>query len=396
MPSHVLIAEDSGSQRAILAALCQQLPDVEVHEAPDGRWALQRARQLPQLDLVVTDLNMPGMDGIELIEQLSRLVQIPTLLLLSGHVPELLAGCMRAAEELGFPAIAYLAKPIDVDVFQSEVQRLLLAAKRPPNPERAIPLAEIFSGLAQNQFCAFFQPIYSQTEQRAVQIEALARWQHPAYGIIGPGSFIDRLEHEGFIVLLTRRIVQTSLDLLARDPCAQDLRLSINLSRSLLEDADFFDWLVGEVASRGLSPQRIVLEITETMAFSDMGHTLVTLLRLRMRGFELSLDDFGTGHTNLEQLKELPLTELKLDRSLIRGIHHSPRSQSILDGIIRIGRELSLRMVAEGLDNSHDLAYLQGRYPDLELQGFLLSVPVSAGELSQHLGLGEQDSSAQA
>lgn len=396
MPSHVLIAEDSGSQRAILAALCQQLPDVEVHEAPDGRWALQRARQLPQLDLVVTDLNMPGMDGIELIQQLSRLVQIPTLLLLSGHVPELLAGCMRAAEELGFPAIAYLAKPIDVDVFQSEVQRLLLAAKRPPNPERAIPLAEIFSGLAQNQFCAFFQPIYSQTEHRAVQIEALARWQHPAYGIIGPGSFIDRLEHEGFIVLLTRRIVQTSLDLLARDPCAQDLRLSINLSRSLLEDADFFDWLVGEVASRGLSPQRIVLEITETMAFSDLGHTLVTLLRLRMRGFELSLDDFGTGHTNLEQLKELPLTELKLDRSLIRGIHHSPRSQSILDGIIRIGRELSLRMVAEGLDNSHDLAYLQGRYPDLELQGFLLSVPVSAGELSQHLGLDEQDSSAQA
>ena len=394
MPSHILIAEDSSSQRSMLTALCQQLPDVEVHEASDGRWALQAARQMAQVDLVITDLNMPGMDGIELIEQLSRLVQMPTLLLLSGHVPELLSGCMRAAEELGFPAIAYLAKPIDVDVFQAEVQRLLLAARRPASPERAIPLAEIFSGLAQNQFCAFFQPIYSQTEQRAVQVEALARWQHPTYGVIGPGSFINRLEHEGFIVLLTRRIVQTSLDLLARDPCASDLRLSINLSRSLLEDADFFDWLVREVESRGLQPNRIVLEITETMAFSDLGHTLVTLLRLRMRGFELSLDDFGTGHTNLEQLKELPLTELKLDRSLIRGIHHAPRSQSILDGIIRIGRELKLRMVAEGLDNRHDLAYLQHRYPDLELQGFLLSVPVAADELSRHLGM--DDNSAQA
>ncbi|WP_174875433.1 EAL domain-containing response regulator [Vogesella oryzae] len=396
MPSHVLLAEDSSSQRAILVALCQQLPDVEVHEAPDGRWALLQARQMPQLDLVITDLNMPGMDGIELVEQLARLVQVPALLLLSGHVPELLAGCMRAAEELGFPAISYLAKPIEVEAFQSEVRRLLLAAKRPLSPERTIPLAEIFSGLAQNQFCAFFQPIFDQHTQQAVQIEALARWQHPAYGIIGPGSFIDRLEHEGFIVLLTRRIVQTSLDLLARDPCAKDLRLSINLSRGLLEDAEFFDWLVSEVASRGLSPQRIVLEITETMAFSDLGHTLVTLLRLRMRGFELSLDDFGTGHTNLEQLKELPLTELKLDRSLIRGIHQSPRSQSILDGIIRIGRELSLRIVAEGLDNSHDLAYLQGRYPDLELQGFLLSMPVSAGELAQHLHLDDDGNSKQA
>jgi EAL domain-containing protein (putative c-di-GMP-specific phosphodiesterase class I) len=161
--------------------------------------------------------------------------------------------------------------------------------------------------------------------------------------------------------------------------------LSINLSRGLLDDTEFFDWLIGEVSARRIPPQRIVLEITETMAFSNLGNTLAALLRLRMRGFELSLDDFGAGHTNLEQLKDLPITELKLDRILIKGIHHTHRMQSIVDGIIHIGRQLQLRMVAEGIDNSQDLAYLQARYPELDLQGFYLGKPVTAGDLASHL-----------
>ncbi len=386
MPCHILIAEDSTSQREALAALCRTLPDVEVHEASDGRWAAQLARQLEQLDLVITDINMPGMDGIELMQQLSRHVHLPSLLLLSGHVPELLSNCMRAAEELGFANIAYLAKPIEIDTLLQEVQQLLLRRQSPGVDEQAIPLSEIFTGLAHNQFCAHFQPIYNQRQHRAVQVEALARWQHPAYGLLGPASFIDRLEHEGFIVLLTRRIVQTSLDLLTRNPWAQDLRLSINLSRGLLDDADFFDWLIKEVEERRIPPRQIVLEITETMAFSNLGNTLAALLRLRLRGFELSLDDFGAGHTNLEQLKDLPITELKLDRTLIKSIHQAHRTQSILDGIIQIGQQLKLRMVAEGIDNPHDLAYLQGRYPELELQGFYLGRPVASSELSSHLG----------
>ncbi|MFN4236080.1 MAG: EAL domain-containing protein [Vogesella sp.] len=385
MACHILIAEDSTSQREALAALCRTLPDVEVHEASDGRWAEQLARKLGQLDLVITDINMPGMDGIELIQALSRHVQLPSLLLLSGHVPELLANCMRAAEELGFANIAYLAKPVGVEDFLQQVQQLLHNRQSNLAAEQAIPLTEIFSGLAQNQFCAYFQPIYNQRDRRALQVEALARWQHPAYGLLGPSSFINRLEHEGFIVLLTRRIVQTSLDLLSRNAWAHDLRLSINLSRGLLDDSEFFEWLIKEVEERQIAANQIVLEITETMAFQNLGNTLAALLRLRMRGFELSLDDFGAGHTNLEQLKDLPITELKLDRTLIKSIHQAHRTQSILDGIIQIGRQLKLRMVAEGIDNPHDLAYLQGRYPDLELQGFYLARPVTSADLATHL-----------
>ena len=394
MPHHILIAEDSISQRQVLAFICRALPDVVVHEASDGIWAAQLARQLPQLDLVITDLNMPGMDGLALMKELSHHIHLPALLLLSGHVPELLANCSHAAEALGFSNIAYLAKPVNADQLSSEVIRMLSKAETKPSTEHAISLRDIFSGLAQNQFVAYFQPIFSQSEQKAVQIEALARWQHPEHGMLGPYSFIDRLEHEGGILMLTRRIVQTSLDMLSRNEWAKDLRLSINLSRGLLEDVEFFDWLIKEVETRGIPTKQIVLEITETMAFCDLGNTLTALLRMRMRGFELSLDDFGTGHTNLEQLKNLPITELKLDRSLIKGIHQDVRSQSILDGIVQIGCELRLRMVAEGIDNLHDLNYLQGRYPDLDLQGFYLSRPQPIANLPDNLCITSKKSSA--
>lgn len=385
---HILLADDSPSQLAVLAEICRQLPEANVHEASDGSWALRLSRELPQLDLVITDLNMPGMDGVEFIQHLSRHTHLPPLLLISADVPELLSNCVRAAEALGFPVVGHLEKPVQPDVFLTLIQQLVLQHKayllHLPN-KRSMSLAEIIQGLAHNQFCAYYQPIYRQEDGHADQVEALARWRHPTKGILPPSCFIDRLENEGHIILLTRRMVQTSLDLLARTNIDPDLKVSLNLSRSLLQDAGFFDWLVDQVALRKLSPARVVLEITETMAFADMGHTLATLVRLRMRGFELSMDDFGTGHTNLEQIKDLPLSELKFDRSLIKDIYQSPRSQAIVDGMARIARELSMRMVAEGLDNEQDYDFIHRHHPDVHLQGFLFCRPVAANVLSQFL-----------
>jgi len=385
IPRQILLAEDSSSQRSLLKALCLQIPNTVVHEAADGSWAFQLSRKIPKLDLVITDLNMPGMDGIELVEQLSRQPHIPSLLLISGHSPELLSNSVRAAQELGFTGIGHLAKPIDDDLFLTEITRLLDVQQDIGDSKSSLPLIDIITGLAHNQFCAFYQPIYDLRQGRAVQIEALARWRHPQQGILGPNQFIGMLEHEGFISLLTNRIVQTSLDMLIREPNMQQLRLSINLSRRLLDDREFLDWLVEQVTSRGLAFDRIVLEITETMAFTNFGHTLATLLRLRMRGFELSLDDFGTGLTTLEHIKNLPLTELKFDRILIKDIHRDARSQSIISGMANIARELGLRMVAEGIDNTEDLDYLCAQHPDIELQGFLLCRPVPADELGKHI-----------
>lgn len=384
---HILLAEDSPSQRAVLAEYCSQLPNAALHEASDGSWALRLCRELPILDLVITDLNMPGMDGVEFLQHLSRHTTIPPLLLISSDVSELLENTVRVAEQLGFTAVACMKKPVDPDQFLATIHQLLARQKiqhlHPPS-SKSMPLADIIIGLAKNQFCANFQPIFRLEDGQITQIEALARWQHPEKGLLLPGTFIDRLEHEGHIVLLTRLMTEKSLDLLTQLP-DPELKVSLNLSRGLLQDAGFFDWLVDQPKKYGLEPSRIVLEITETMAFADPGHTLATLVRLRMRGFELSMDDFGTGHTNLEQIKDVPLTEIKFDRSLIKGIHKNTRSQAIVEGMARIARELSLRMVAEGLDNEQDYTFIQQRIPDAHLQGFLLARPVNADALAHIL-----------
>ncbi|WP_047250355.1 EAL domain-containing protein [Chromobacterium subtsugae] len=396
MPRQILIAEDSPGQLQLLAELCRKLPDTEVFEASDGRWAMQTAQRHPQLDLVVTDLNMPGMDGIELVQALSHRIHLPALMFLSGDVPELLAGCSRAAEALGFSQIDSCAKPIDPDRLLARVHRLLQGCRPPSRPDIAIALTEIMTGLAHNQFCAFYQPIFNQQNHRAGQMEALARWRHPLHGLLGPQHFIDRLEHDGTIMLLTRRMAQTSLDLLSLNSWTGGMRVSINLSRSLLHDREFFDWLQQEVELRRIAPGQVVLEITETLAFNNLGNTLASLLRMRMRGFELSLDDYGAGNTTLEHVRDLPLTELKLDRSLILDIHRDRRSQGILASTVEMGRRLGLRMVAEGIDNPQDFAYLRQHYPDLEMQGFYLSRPMSAAELPLHLSWSPDGDSASA
>jgi len=385
----ILIAEDNPSQVSVLKLFCEQLDNVLVRIAYDGVQACDISNETTALDLAIVDLHMPNMDGIQLVEKLARRPQLPALILISGNYSDLLSTSKQAAQELGFTRIGQLTKPIDKDELKLEIANLLDVSASNFVVDSNLPLIDIVTGLARNQFCAYYQAIYDLTSKKAVQIEALARWIHPQHGVIPPGSFIATLEHEGMISLLTRRIVQTSLDLLIGLADAGDLKVSINLSRKLLVDDEFIEWLIDQVQLRRIAFSRIVLEITETMAFSNAGHTLAALIRLRMRGFELSLDDFGTGHTTLEHIKNLPITELKFDRSIVKDIHKNNRSQNIISGMAKIADGLGFRMVAEGIDNSQDLNYLRKHHHNINLQGFLLCKPVPASALEGRLALSE-------
>ncbi|WP_373975155.1 EAL domain-containing protein [Chitinibacter sp. SCUT-21] len=387
----ILIVDDSQVQRGLIKAMCHQLPNIETLEASDGRWASRLLQMQNDIDLVITDLNMPGMDGIELLQQLARDATPPAVLLISGYKPELLEGCVLAAVQLGISRVAQMAKPLNPEKMQATIHSLLDEQPDEGSTTQALPLIEIINGLAHNQFCAHYQPIWRIGDRKLMQCEALARWQHPQRGLLGPAFFIDRLEHDGYISLLTRRIAQTSMDLLRQLAPKDTLHVSLNLARPQLNDAELLDRIEHELRLRRLSPAQVKLEITETTAFTDRGNTLATLLRLRMRGFALSLDDFGTGHTSLEDLKDLPFTELKLDRSLIHHIHRNPRCQSIVDGIVQIGEHLGMQLVAEGIEDEADMHYLE-RYPQLLAQGFLLSKPMSGTDLLELLSKMQRNS----
>ncbi|NWK79905.1 EAL domain-containing protein [Aquitalea sp. LB_tupeE] len=382
--ARILIAEDNNSQLLLLKAFFDGFEGVDVKLARNGTQAVAFSNQMASIDLAIIDLHIPKMDGIQILERLARRSQLPAVIIISGNYSDLLSAGKRAANELGLLRVACLPKPICPDKLKAEMQSLL-QHNRLPVMEGNMPLIEIVNGLARNQFCAYYQPIYDMRSGQAVQVEALARWLHPQMGVINPAAFISTLEHECMLSLLTRRIVQTSLDMLLAQGSHSNLKVSINLSQELLLDNEFTDWLIGEVELRKIRFSRVVLEITEKLGLSDSGYTLSAIIRLRMRGFGISLDDFGVGSTTLEHIKDLPITELKFDKSIIQGICHDYRCQSIVSGMTSIASSLGIEMVAEGVDNIHDLQYLKSKHPAIRMQGFYLCKPSPADVLTEKL-----------
>ncbi|WP_137009950.1 EAL domain-containing response regulator [Aquitalea aquatilis] len=381
----ILIIEDSKSQRMLLKSYCEQYGNILVLDAADGYQGWCISNQKETLDLIIVDLNLPKMDGIQLIEKFARRPQIPAIIIISEKYSDLLLSSSYAAQELGFHKVAILEKPINKNELHHTIKSLLDTFQITPNSEHNFPLIDIVSGLAKNQFTAHYQPIYNSISGAIQQLEALARWNHPSAGLVTPNQFITTLEYEGLITLLTHKIVQTSLDMLLRNEKLSKMKISINLSRKLLVDDEFIEWLIYQVNLRKIDYNQIVLEITETMAFSNSGHSLATLLRLRMKGFEISLDDFGTGHTNLEHIKNLPISELKIDRSIIKNIHKNKRSQHITSGMKNIAADLGIKMVAEGIDNAEDLKFICNNYNDINLQGYFLCKPIHSEMITENI-----------
>ena len=384
--ARILIAEDNNSQLLLLKAFFDGFEGVDVKLARNGTQAVAFSNQMASIDLAIIDLHIPKMDGIQILERLARRSQLPAVIIISGNYSDLLSAGKRAANELGLLRVACLPKPISSDKLMAEMESLL-QRKISPVVDGNMPLIEIVNGLAKSQFCAYYQPIYDMTTGKAIQVEALARWIHPHIGMISPAAFISTLEHEGMMSLLTRRIVQTSLDMLVGLGGRSALKVSINLSQDLLLDNEFTDWLIEQVELRKIKFSRIVLEITEKLGLSDSGYTLSAIIRLRMRGFGISLDDFGVGSTTLEHIKDLPITELKFDKSIIQGICHDYRCQSIVSGMASISSSLGFEMVAEGVDNIHDLQYLKNKHPAIRMQGFYLCKPTPAAALLEKLCL---------
>lgn len=391
--ANILIAEDNTSQLLLLKTFFDDFDGVDVKLARNGSQAVAFSNQMASIDLAIIDLHIPKMDGIQIIERLARRSQLPAVIIISGNYSDLLSAGKRAANELGLLRVSCLSKPISQDKLKAEMESLL-QRKMSPAVDGNMPLIEIVNGLARNQFCSYYQPIYDMATGEAVQLEALARWNHPQLGIINPSAFISTLEHEGMMSLLTRRIVQTSLDMLAGLGSRSTLKVSINLSQDLLLDNEFTDWLIAQVELRKIKFSRVVLEITEKLGLSDSGYTLSAIIRLRMRGFGISLDDFGVGSTTLEHIKDLPITELKFDKSIIQGICQDYRCQSIVSGMASISSNLGFEMVAEGVDNINDLLYLKSKHPDIKMQGFFLCKPLPVTQFMENLSLAEAKLSA--
>jgi EAL domain-containing protein (putative c-di-GMP-specific phosphodiesterase class I)/FixJ family two-component response regulator len=369
--------------------MCELVADVGEDLGFDAQWCDNfedfACRFSIDLRGIFLDLAMPGMDGIEIIRFLGDNNSAAHLVLMSGHDVHVLDAARRLAEGRGLKVAGVLHKPFELSAL-SALYGVLAAAADPVRPttaeasnSRYIPsVADLAAALAFDQIVPYFQPKYSVADRTIQGAEVLARWIDPERGVIGPDLFIPLAEKEGLIDRLTHSIIDQALDQCRvwRDQGCHP-HVAINLSPLALRNLDLPEVLLRKVTSRGLFPDTITLEITETALMSDYNASLDVLTRLRMRRFGLSIDDFGTGYSSLKQLQHGPFTELKVDQSFVAKAMAEEGSLAIVESSVQLGHRLGMKVVAEGVETEEQFEMIK-RLGCEEAQGYLLGRPCAA------------------
>ncbi|MGH8259957.1 MAG: EAL domain-containing response regulator [Steroidobacteraceae bacterium] len=389
----VLIVDDSAVQRSFAAALCRELGISRVHEASNGQEALALLDALqPPPQLLVVDLEMPTMDGLELLGHLRGRGLEASVIVASSRERALLHSVQDLGFALGLRILGTVQKPLALDTLGALLRQGtgstgdfdLRAHARPVDPEA------LRAAIEQGEIIVHYHPQVEIDSGYVRGLEALARWRHPTLGLIMPDRFIPIAEQHGLIHALTLQVLNQSM-LQASMWKAQglDLSVSINLSPLLLDRADLVEQISGLQQCHGVPAERIVLEVTETSLMRELAVALGVLTRLRLRGFGLSLDDYGTGFSSLQQLARIPFTELKIDRSFVHGAHERESLKVILHSALELARNLGIETVAEGVETLNDWRLLQ-QYGCTLAQGWLLAKPMPGeqfeGWLKAHLG----------
>ena len=248
---------------------------------------------------------------------------------------------------------------------------------------------DLREALETDSFRLHYQPLVDLRTQRVTTCEALLRWPHPRRGMISPAEFIPVAEDLGLIVELGARVLRTA--------CAEcsawpgNTRVSVNLSPVQFQHSDLVEVIRGALIDAGLPPERLEIEITETVLLQNTKLVLATLKRIRDMGVSIVLDDFGTGYSSLSYLHDFPLQKIKLDRSFLADVLDNERSFILLDGIGELSKNLGLAVVVEGVETEAQLALVMRLGHVDEVQGYLLSPPVSHREIRNLLALSDED-----
>jgi diguanylate cyclase (GGDEF)-like protein len=253
------------------------------------------------------------------------------------------------------------------------------------SPRRLAMVADLREAIQRRDLVVVFQPKLETATGVVVGAEALARWHHPVHGFVPPDEFIPLAEHSGLIRPLTLHVLEVSLRRCASwRRMGHDMHVAVNLSPNSLQESDLPDIVARLLGQAGVPASALTLEITESSIMADPTGAMVILDRLHALGVKLAIDDFGTGYSSLGRLRELPIHEMKIDRSFVQRIAVDHRDRAVVRSAVQLGHALDLMVVAEGVEDEHTLLHLRQEGCNL-VQGFYISKPLPADEFADWL-----------
>lgn len=382
--ANVMMVEDDPATLSALRCALKKNGAANIQCQPNALRALtQLIGGESAVDLILCDLRMPHMDGVEFFRSLAEIGYQGGLILVSGEDGRVIDMMTKLARVQKLNLLGSLEKPVKAPALDALIERW---SKPAPVAEtsvaKPVSAAEIKQAIANQELVNFYQPQVAVATGAVIGVESLVRWRRGGEGIVGPGRFIGVAESQGLIEEVTRYVLREALTQ-SRVWQDQGLKLfvSVNVTMDDLAQLDFPEFLAFEAGRAGVAPPTVVLEVTERRLMMDPMAVFDVLTRLRLKGFRLSIDDFGTGHSSLAQLRDIAFDELKVDLSFVHGAANDPKLRAIVEGCRGIAQQLGMTVVAEGVEDREDWEFIRQARCDLA-QGYYIAKPMPAEQFA--------------
>nr|WP_281501566.1 EAL domain-containing protein [Kordiimonas laminariae] len=374
-----MVVDDSATMRDMLSQYLQA-GDYLVACATSGAQALDILKT-ERFDVIVTDLEMPELDGFALIRSISELDWDPAVILFTQHDQRTLHSARELAMAYSVNLLGTLTKPIDKEqllLTLNDVAKTRSSARQ--GTETVLAETEFMRGLMTDGLAPVFQPKVNLATGEVEGAEVFARWRAPGGGLLGANAVVRVAREKGYMDVLTYRMLELAMEQQgkwARE--GQDIQLSINVSSENLRKEDFADVVSGLADQFGVDPKKVRLELAESEFQVDERVPLEVLSRLHLRGFGLTLDDFGTGFASLIRLHSIPFDELVVDREFIGRAAEDKIARTILESAIDLSHKLELRCSCEGIEDLAQLEMVKSLKADVG-QGYHIAKPMAPDE----------------
>lgn len=379
----VLIVDDEAFVLQATAFILRRLGFEHVLTVESATEALDRLETAePPVGLILCDLNMPNVDGVELLRRFDERGYRGDIILFSGEDSRTLSMAENLARARNLSILGAISKPLRSDELSALLaKRGALRDLPSQKTSRLVSPESLRAAITAKELEPWYQPKIHVSSKRVVGVEALIRWPSKTEGMIFPDAFIPVAEKHGLIDAMTFALIEKVI-VTAASWQAQGLELTIavNVSMDSLYELAFPDLLGNHLRAAPNVAASLQLEVTESRLMEDLVRPLDVLLRLRLKKIKLSIDDFGTGHSNLSQLRDLPFDELKLDRSFVQSAARDPKAKTILESTVDLAKKLGMTIVAEGAETLEDWQRVEQLGCD-QLQGYFVSRPMPGADI---------------